>query len=153
LTSLFANGLSGTPSVDKEHAYLIWVSDWSIEAGFTAGGLSLAVLPAGQATVYYSSNPTSRIWTDLSNRSTWGVPVATFVRGGGLFQSPDNWASDKFFFSAQLTSSKSFAINKGGQFNFRELVPQGVTCYEFGLAESTAEAGACVAFGGVLSVM
>jgi len=145
LKSLFATE-GGAPVVDKEHAYLIWVSDWSIQAGAGNGPLSLAVVPAGTATIYFSNNPTSRDWRDLSKRSSWGVPVATFVRGAGLFQSADSWASDKFYFSAPLVSSKSFSVN-GKQFNFRNLIPNGMTCFEYGQAGSSSEAGSCVAMG------
>ena len=124
LKSLFATDASGNPVIDKEHAYLIWVSDWSIQAGAGNGPFSLAVVPAGTATIYFSNNPTGRDWRDLSKRSSWGIPVATFVRGAGLFHSADSWASDKFYFSAPLTGSKSFSVN-GKQFNFRNLIPNG----------------------------
>lgn len=156
LGSLFATDASGAPVIDKEHAYLIWVSDWSIEVGFANTGfpnkgitnvtLSLAVVPAGGGTVYFSNNPHSRDWSDLTKRSTWGVPVAKFVRGAGLFQSADNWASDKFYFSAPLVSSRTFSVN-GKRFNFSDLIPNGMTCFEYGQALSTSEAGSCIAIG------
>ena len=157
LKTLFATDNAGNPVVDKEHAYLIWVSDWSIQAmfgnpgfpnqGITNTPLSLAVVPAGTATIYYSNNPLSRDWSNLANRHTWGVPVATFVRGAGLFQTDNNWTSDKFYFTAPLTSSKSFSFANGRRFNFKDLVPIGMTCFEYGAAASSSEAGSCMAIG------
>jgi hypothetical protein len=145
VSALFEPDGAGKPVIDGNHAYLIWVSDWSIQTASVNGPLSLAVLPAGEATVYFSKNPTTRDW---SNRNTWGVAVAKFTRGGGLFQSPDGWQSDKFFFSAWLTSSKDFHIGSGKQFNFRDLIHRGMTCFEFGLNGSTYEAGTCTSMGG-----
>jgi len=147
LESLFETDGSGNPIIDKQHAYLIWVSDWSIAAGFSQGPLSLAVLPSGQATIYYSATPEARNFSDPANRSTWGTPVATFVRGGSLFQSPDNWASDKFFFTATLASSKSFPMNGRKPFNLREVIQHSMTCFEYGANASTSEAGTCFAVG------
>jgi hypothetical protein len=159
LTSLFMTDASGAAIVDKEHAYLIWVSKWSIQLMFANSGiskppfpgmpnvtLSLAVVPVGDGIVYFNSNPISRDWTDPGNPGNLGVPVAKFVRGGGLFHTADNWMSDKFYFSAPLVWSKTFTMN-GKRFNFRELVPHGMTCFEYGGAASTSEAGSCVAMG------
>jgi hypothetical protein len=153
---LFAPDTSGAPIIDKQHAYLIWVSDWSIQVGFANAGftntgiknvtLSLAVVPAGEGTIYFSNRPDTRDWSDLTKRSTWGIPVAKFVRGGGLFQSADSWASDKFFFSAPLVSSETFSLN-GVEFNFRDLIPNGMTCFEYGQAASSSEVGSCTAVG------
>ena len=152
LKSLFASDTpSGAPIIDKEHAYLIWVSNWSIQTMFANPGfggvtLSLAVVPAGGGTIYFNNNPTSRDWRNPANPGNLGVPVATFVRGAGLFQSADSWTSDKFYFSAPLVSSKTFGVN-GKQFNFRNLIPHGMTCFEYGQAGSTSEAGSCTAMG------
>ena len=41
-----------------------------------------ALVPAGTATVYFTDDPTSRDFTNLADRKTWGTPVATFVREG-----------------------------------------------------------------------
>lgn len=152
VSSLFASDASGTPVIDKEHAYLIWVSDWSIEqmfgnAGFGGSNVALAIVPAGTATIYYSSNPTSRDWSNTNNRSTWGTVVAKFSRGAGLFQSPDNFqVSDKFYFSAPLVASRTFYLGNH-EFNFRDLIPQGMTCFEYGQSYSTTETGSCFAIG------
>ena len=156
LTSLFATDQAGNPVIDTQHAYFLWVSDWSIQgtpftnSGFGGATVTLAVLPAGKATIYYSPNPTSR---DLRNpgdpraRGSWGTPIATFVRGGGLFQSPDGFvSSDKFYFSALLLESKNIVLN-GKPFNFRDLMPHGMTCFEYGQSFSTTETGSCVAMG------
>jgi len=146
LGSLFATDVSGNPVIDKKHSYLIWVSDWSVQAVFGNAPFTLAVVPSGTATIYYSNNPTSRDWHDLSDRRTWGVPVAQFVRGAGLLQTTDNWASGKFYFSAPLVSSKAFSVS-GKRFNFSDLIPNGMTCFEDGQAGSTSEAGSCIAIG------
>jgi hypothetical protein len=90
LKSLFSGPLFGTPVVDREHAHLIWVSDFSVQMLPANKDFNLlALVPAGTATIYYSDRPELRDWTDLTNRSTWGQPVATFVRKAGLFQSAD----------------------------------------------------------------
>jgi hypothetical protein len=152
LSSLFAPGANGSPVIDKEHAYFIWVSDWSIQtmfsnAGFKGSNVALAIVPAGTAAIYYSSNPTARDWTDVSKRSTWGIPVAKFVRRAGLFQSPDNFQlTDKFYFSAPLVASRSFTFGSR-EFDFRDLMPHGITCFEYGQQLSTTETGSCFAMG------
>jgi hypothetical protein len=152
LASLFAKDKSGYPAIDKEHAYFIWVSDWRIQAVYGNGPTTLALVPTGEATIYFSLDPTSRKWSDLTNRSTWGMPVARFVRGGGVFHSPDAtptaWPSAKFFFSARLVSSESIELSNGKRFNFRNVIPHGMTCFEFGQNSSASEVGACTAMGG-----
>ena len=152
LTSLFAPDNSGAPSIDKEHAYFIWVSDWNIaamgqNAGFGGSMMTMAVLPPGKATIYYRPDPTNRDWTDYGQRNSWGTPVAMFVRGGGLFQSPDGFKqTDRFIFSAQLTSSSEISL-QGSPFSFRKMMPHGISCFEFGQNLSTTETGACIAIG------
>jgi hypothetical protein len=120
------------------------------EPGFGGAKATMAVLPAGTATIYYSSTPTLR---DLSNpgdpntRRNWGDPVAKFVRGGGLFHSPDQFQySDKFQFSAPLIWSKTVTL-KGRPFSFRDLIPHGMTCFEYGQGFSMTETGSCIAMG------
>jgi hypothetical protein len=158
LNSLFASPLFGQPAVDKEHAYLIWVSDFSVQMlpstpPFAAPPnplpsdwppYKLALVPTGTATIYFTNRPDLRDWSDLSNRSTWGEPVATFTRFASIIRSPDNLASDTFVFSADLISAQPFTWNKKS-FNFRELIPRGMTCFEFGQQGSSWESGTCVA--------
>jgi len=152
VAELFAPDATGAPQIDKEHAYFIWVSDWSISymfqnSGFGGSVISLALVPAGKATIYYTDNPLSRVWSDVTDRSTWGVPVATFIRGGGMFQSPDGFVqTDRFYYSAQLVTSRDVNLH-GRRFNFREVVPHGMTCFENGQVGSTTEVGACTAMG------
>jgi hypothetical protein len=110
------------------------------------GSTTLALVPTGTATVYFAARPESRNWKDLSERSTWGEPVATFTRNASILRSPDGFASDTFIFTAELVSSKTFSMN-GRPFNFRDLIPHGITCFENGQAGSTAETGTCVATG------
>lgn len=149
LESLFETNSSGVPLVDRAHSYLIWVSDFSVDvlAPPTSGSLFLALAPAGTATIYFSETPGTRYFLgDLSNRSTWGVPVATFVRKASLVRSDDGLASDTFIFSAKLVQSRPFSLN-GRHFNFRDLIPDGMTCFESGQGFSSWEAGTCIATG------
>jgi len=126
-----------------ETAYLIWVSDFGTVMLPGNGPVTQVLVPAGQATIYFSANPTTRDW---SNRSTWGQPVAVFVRDAGLLTSPDGFMSDSFIFSADLASARTFMLN-GRPFNFRDLIPNGMTCFESGRNSSTTETGSCLAIG------
>ena len=117
LESLF-EFVDGAPAVDKEHAYLIWVSDFSAvpQAPFllppsSTGLFTLQLVPTGTATIYFTDRPRLRNWTDLTNRSTWGKPVATFVRKAGIFQSTDGGKSGTMTSSAELVSSKPFTLD------------------------------------------
>ncbi|MGJ5820992.1 PKD domain-containing protein [Paludibaculum fermentans] len=145
--SLFAPSAGGQgPAVNKEHAFLIWVSDYNAEVvSSTAGGFTLMLVPAGTATVYYKDQPAQRNWSDPTNRSTWGEPVATFIRKAGIFQSPDEGNSGTMISGAELVSATSFTLN-GQSFNFKDLMPNGMTCFEAGVG--VAESGTCVAIGG-----
>jgi hypothetical protein len=50
-----------------------------------------------------------------------------------------------FTSTADLVSSKTFRLKNGKEFNFRDLIPYGMTCTE--AAEGSSEAGTCVANG------
>jgi hypothetical protein len=160
LASLFAAPL-GTPKVDKEDAYLIWVSDYTMAyvPPFKLGGVGGAIpgsvypflVPTGTATIYFHPNPGNRVWSDVTSRATWGEPVATFVREAGLFQSIDGGNSGTIVLSSRLVSSKPFKVN-GKTINFQDLMPHGMTCVEAGLVGTTGhggddEVGTCVAIG------
>ncbi len=155
--SLFAAPLFGAPVIDKEHAYLIWVSDFSVQPlpslpPFVTPPAhpdkdwpppyALGLVATGTATIYFNPNPANRVFTDLTDRSTWGDPVATFTRNASLIRSPDNWASDNMIFSADLLSSQDFHWN-GKTFNFKNLIPNGMTCYENGQQGSSWEVSTC----------
>ncbi|MBZ5622250.1 MAG: hypothetical protein LAQ69_26500 [Acidobacteriia bacterium] len=71
--------------------------------------------------------------------------MAKFVRKAGLYQSTDNGASATFIFSAALVSSSTFTSN-GTAFDFKDLIPHGMTCHETGVGG--AEAGTYLAAGG-----
>ena len=149
LESLFsADG--GASVVDRAHSYLIWVSDFSVQMLPPSGGsgnpLYLFLAPAGTATIYFNPDPDTRDWTDLKKRSTWGEPVARLIREPSLVRSGDSLATDTFIFSAKLVSSETFNLN-GKRFNFRDVIPNGMTCYEFGQNGSSWEAGTCTAIG------
>lgn len=156
-SSLFAPDKSGgAPVINKEHAYFIWVSDWQIQdgnvyenpglgemSGKANSAVTLANVPAGTATIYYKSDPLARDFSNIADRSTWGKPIATLRRGAGLFQSPDGFeVSDRFFFSAQILTSRTVNL-PGRTFDFRNVMPFGMNCYEFGQNYSTTETGSC----------
>ena len=154
------------PAVDKEHAYLIWVSDFSAlpQTPFmlppsSKGLLTLQLVPTGSATIYFTDVPRLRNWKDLTDRSSWGTPVATFTRQAGIFLSSDGGMSGSMTSSAVLTSSKPFTLN-GVTFDFKNLIPNGMTCFETGFSGTTSkkdkksnddggddEAGTCIAIG------
>ena len=132
-------------------AYFMWVSDFQTIPLPTPDGQAFTVVlvPSGTATVYYTDTPASRYLTnmrDITTRASWGDPVATFTRHAGHLQTADNFASDSMTFWAELVSSKNFTI-KGNQFNFKDLIPYGMTCFEDGRNFSTSEATTCVAAG------
>jgi hypothetical protein len=143
------------PAVDKEHAYLIWVSDFEVlpQGPFllppsTTGLFTLQLIPTGSATIYFTDVPQLRKWKDLTDRTTWGTPVATFVRKAGIFQSTDGGTSGTLPISAQLVSSKPFTL-AGKTFDFKNLIPNGMTCFETGSGNDYGddEAGTCIAIG------
>ena len=143
----------GAPAVDKEHAYLIWVSDFEglpqgsfLMPPSSKGLLMLQLVPTGSGTIYYSDYPRGRNWTDPTKRSTWGTPVASFIRQAGIFQSTDGGMSGGMTNSAVLLSSKPFKLN-GVTFDFKDLIPHGMTCFEAGSGNEFGddEAGSCVA--------
>jgi len=143
--SLFNGPLFGAPVADREHSRFIWVSDFSVQVLPANQSFNLlALVPAGTATIYYTDRPDLRDWTDLTNRSTWGQPVATFARRAGLYQSADMGATDTFIFSADLVTSTPFKLN-GQTFDFKDVIPHGMTCHETGV--NGAEAGTCLAKG------
>jgi hypothetical protein len=147
--------VDGAPAMDKEHAYLIWVSDFSslpmkpFSLPPAANGLfTVQLVPTGSATIYFTNVPRLRNWKDLNNRSTWGEPVATFSRKAGMFQSTDGGWSGSLPISSELLSSKPFKLN-GVTFDFKDLMPHGMTCFEAGSGNEFGEdeAGTCVAIG------
>src|ERR1039457_1949791 len=100
-------------------------------------------------TIYLTIRPDLRDWSDWTKRDTWGEPVAKFVRKAGLFQSADGGMTGGMTNTAQLVSSHTFAIF-GKSFNFADLIPHGMTCFETGVGDENgeAEAGTCTAIGG-----
>ena len=145
------------PAVDKEHAYLIWVSDFEglpqtpfMLPPSSKGLLTLQLVPTGSATIYFTDVPRLRNWTDPTKRTTWGTPVATFTRKAGIFLSSDGGISGGMTNSAVLLSSKPFKLN-GVTFDFKDLIPHGMTCFETGFGGNDEggddEAGTCIAIG------
>lgn len=152
LQLLFAAPLLGAPVVDRAHAYFIWVSDFTWkELPSNKTFNSLQLIPEGEGTIYFTTRPDLRDWSDLTKRETWGEPVAKFIRKAGLFQSTDGGMTGSMTSTAQLVSSHTFAIF-GKSFNFADLMPHGMTCFETGVGDenSEAEAGTCTAVGGTL---
>jgi hypothetical protein len=153
LGSLFESG-QGAPAVQKEHAYLIWVSDYTGVALPFSAEFTLFLIPTGTATIYFTQYPGNRVWRDLehNDRSTWGEPVAKFVRKAGIFQSLDGGNSGTLISTAELVSSKPFKLN-GKTFDFKNLIPHGMTCSETAIGVppngvNTEETGTCIAVGG-----
>ena len=87
-------------------AYLVWVSDFKIVNLYNPPW-TLFLGAAGTATIYYSATPSLAYWNDPASL---GQPVATFVRNAGMGQSADNFASDTFTFTADLTWSKNLPV-------------------------------------------
>jgi len=149
LNSLFAGslfgGLMGQPTVDRAHAYFIWASDYSAQYLTQNDAFTSFLITEGTATIYYSSTPEQRRFDLPTDRSSWGQPVATFVRKAGMFQSTDGGTTGTFASTALLVSSKPFQLN-GKTFDFKNLVPYGMTCFETGVGDY--EAGTCIAIGG-----
>jgi len=113
-----------------------WVSDFSalpmnsFSLPPSSNGLfTVQLVPTGSGTIYFSDVPRLRNWKDLTNRTTWGTPVATFTRLAGMFQSTDGGMSGGMTNSAVLLSSKPFKLN-GVMFDFKDLMPHGMTCFE-----------------------
>jgi hypothetical protein len=150
LGSLF-DSVQGATAVNKEHAYLIWVSDYSGVALPSNLAFTLFLIPTGTATIYFRRDPQNRNWLDLehNNRMSWGEPVAKFVRKAGIFQSLDGGNSGALMNTAELVSSKPFNLN-GKTFDFKDLMPNGMTCLETAIGTAnggTEETGTCVAVG------
>jgi hypothetical protein len=166
LGSLFSDPKNPT----KETSYLVWVSEFTIQMlpaappFLPAPSLSAQALPyayalanSGTGTIYFQSDPTKRSWpkatpttavspADLKSMD-WGIPVATFARNASIVRSPDGLTSDTFTFTADLQFSQAFVLPNGKLFNFGDLIPHGMTCYEFGQQASSWESGTCVARG------
>ena len=142
--SLFAS-LPHPSTLDKAHAYLIWVSDYTGVALPSSAHLTLFLIPTGTATIYFNNRPETRDWSNMDKRSTWGTPVATFVRKAGVFPSLDGGTSGTLTNTAELVSSKPFTF-EGITFDFKNLIPHGMTCTE--TAYGSEENGTCVVVGG-----
>ena len=153
LNSLFMLDTLGYPQVDRKHAYFIWVSDYkwqNVPANPKAppnpnnSVFSFTMILQGTATIYYTAHPELRVFDSIKDptRSTWGDPVAKFVRKTGMFQSLDGGNSGTFANTAELVSSKPFPF-QGKTFNLKDVIPQGMTCFE--TISGSYEAGTCVA--------
>jgi hypothetical protein len=116
----------------------------------STGLFTLQLIPTGSATIYFTDTPRLRNWKDLKNRTSWGTPVATFTRQAGIFQSTDGGMSGTMTSSSVLLSSKPFKLN-GVTFDFKDLIPHGMTCFETGAGATDEggddEAGSCIAIG------
>lgn len=146
LSSLFAEGPFGfgTPVVDRAHAHFIWASDYSAQYLTQNEVFTSFLITEGTGTIYYSSTPEQRRFDLPTDRSSWGEPVATFVRKAGMFQSTDGGTSGPLVSTAVLVSSTPFQLN-GKTFDFKNLIPYGMTCSETAVGDY--EAGTCVAIG------
>ena len=155
----------------KETSYLIWVSPFTVQqlpaaapfqappaTGSQAPAYAVVLAPAGTGTIYFQSDPSKRIWPKATSASptvtpanlanmNWGTPVATFTRNASIVRSPDGLASDTFVFTADLKFSQPFILPNGQLFDFGDLMPRGMTCFEYGQQASTWESGTCIARG------
>lgn len=166
LGSLFSDPKNPT----KETSYLIWVSEFTAQmlpaappflpapaSPNQAPPYALALAPSGTGTIYFQSDPSKRIWPKATASSpitpadlkkmNWGEPVATFTRNASLVRSPDGLASDTFIFTADLLYSQALKLPNGKLFDFGDLIPHGMTCFEFAEQASSWESGTCVARG------
>ena len=81
-----------------------------------------------------------------TKRSTWGEPVASFIREASIVRSGDNLTTGTFIFSASPISSNIINLI-GIQFDFANLIPRGMTCFEWGQNGSSWAAGNGLAIG------
>ena len=154
----------------KETAYLVWVSEFTVQmlpaappflpapaSAKDAPPYAVALANSGTGTIYFQADPSKRIWpkatassavtpADLKNMN-WGTPVATFTRNASIVRSADALSSDTFVFTADLLFSQPFVLPDGKLFDIGELIPHGMTCYEYGQQASSWESGTCVARG------
>ncbi len=149
---------------------LIWVSEFTVQmlpaappflpvpaSSSQAPPYAVALAPSGTGTIYFQSDPSKRIWPAATASSpitpaalknmNWGTPVAPFTRNASIVRSPDGLASDTFTFTADLLYSQPFVLPNGQLFDFGEMIPHGMTCFEFSQQASSWESGTCVARG------
>jgi hypothetical protein len=166
LESLF----SDPKNPSKETAYLVWVSEFTVQmlpaappfqpeaaSPAQAPPYALVLAPSGTGTIYLQSDPSKRLWPKATastpvtsatlKNMNWGVPVATFTRNASIVRSTDGLASDTFVFTADLLHSLTFQLPNGKLFDFSDLIPHGMTCFEHGQQMSSFESGTCVARG------
>ena len=76
--------------------------------------------------------------------------MAQFSRRATVFHSIDGGNSGNAVLSSILLSSKPFKLN-GKTYNFKDLMPHGMTCIEVGLVKGSStgddETGTCIAIG------
>jgi hypothetical protein len=166
LASLF----SDPKNPSKETSYLVWVSEFTVQmlpaappfmpaaaSPNQAPPYALALAPAGTGTIYLQTDPSKRVWPKPTASSAvtpaalknmnWGIPVATFTRNASIVRSADGLASDTFVFTIDLLHSQTFALPDGQLFDFADLSPHGMTCFEYGRQASSWESGTCIARG------
>jgi hypothetical protein len=92
--------------------------------------------PGGIFHVYYDETPDG----DFTKPDTWsdGESIATFRIGSTLATKVDNVATE--IDSAELVSSKDFTFH-GHKYNFKRMVPHGVTFFLSGPGTQVAEEG------------
>jgi hypothetical protein len=154
----------------KETSYLVWVSEFTVQmlpaappflpapaSPNQAPAYALALAPAGTGAIYLQTDPSRRFWPKPTASSpvtpailktmNWGVPVATFTRNASIVRSADGLASDTFVFTVDLLHSQPFSLPNGQLFDFGDLIPHGMTCFEDGRQASSFESGTCIARG------
>ncbi len=94
---------------------------------FVNGSLAWALADPSNLTVYFNTTPQGD-WNNPDSFSS-GQPIANFKRPEALFTCSGDLTllnTCSFAVSQALVSSEDFTFN-GGTFNFRKLVPDGVT--------------------------
>ena len=131
----------GVPS--EANARLTWVSEFPSEQTMLVNPpFSLFMVPTGPAAIYFDATPGKK--RNPRDPKTLGEIVARFNRKAGLFVSTGSGV-DPFVSSADLVWSMPFVLD-GKWFNFRDLIPHGITCHEV-MSSTGTEAGSCVATG------
>lgn len=128
---------SDPKAVGEGTAYFTVMSDAHPFSTLANGNTKVRMRPPGGTFhVYYDETPDG----DFTKPDTWsdGELIATFRIGSTLATKVDNVATE--IDSAELVSSKDFTFH-GHKYNFKRMVPHGVTFFLSGPGTQVAEEG------------